>query len=86
LPVIGLRERWLLVAEKPTMSIRGMKDVNVPPLERTRWGNQWDREMTPSGVVSGILFACRNQSKSMAKRKKNGRLDAEKHVRRRGAL
>ncbi len=41
LPVVRLRERGLLVAEKPSMTVRGVNDVDISPFQcPSRWGQR----------------------------------------------
>lgn len=47
LPVIGLRERCLLMPKQPSMGVGGMKDVDISPLQWSTRGSQWGRREGP---------------------------------------
>lgn len=79
MPIIRLGERCLLVSKEPTMAIGGMNDIEVTPLQRTRWRSYWDRGSPLHVFMNMSIFVVRasqssgrEQSEDDARRKQHG--------------
>lgn len=83
-PVVRLGERRLLVAEQPAVAVRGVDDVHVAPLKRTRrWCKRRLRELALVDVrVVVVVVAARARGRGEQRDEAEERA-GERHGRRR---